>query len=134
MDSLSQIGLGAAVAIATLGRRTAVWKAALWGAVAGTLADLDVLIDHGDPIRNMVLHRAETHALFWLTLAALPLAAACAGRAAAAAALTPSAQRRVSTIASCLPFGAQAGALLLPLNPASSLRWLVYNDCTYTTA
>ena len=78
MDSLSQIGLGATVAVAVMGRRTAVWKAALWGAVAGTLPDLDVLIDHGNPIHNMVLHRAETHALFWLTLFSLPLAAAVA--------------------------------------------------------
>jgi inner membrane protein len=57
-----------------MGRRTAVWKAALAGAVAGTLPDLDVLIDFGDPIRDMVLHRAETHALFWLTLFSLPFA------------------------------------------------------------
>ena len=74
MDSVSQLALGAAVSVAVMGRRTAVWKAALWGAVAGTLPDLDVLIEHGDPIRNMVLHRAETHALFWLTLFSLPLA------------------------------------------------------------
>ncbi len=78
MDSLSQLALGAAVGVAVMGRRTAVWKAALWGGVAGTLPDLDVLIDHGDPIRNMVLHRAETHALFWLTLFSLPFAAAVA--------------------------------------------------------
>jgi len=78
MDSLSQIALGAAVGVAAMGRRTAPWKAALWGAVAGTLPDLDVLIDHGDPIRNMVLHRAETHAPFWLTLFSLPFAAAVA--------------------------------------------------------
>jgi inner membrane protein len=58
-----------------MGRRTAVWKAALWGAVAGTLPDLDVLIDQGDVIRNMVLHRAESHSLFWLTLFSLPFAA-----------------------------------------------------------
>ena len=78
MDSLSQIGLGAAVAVAAMGRRTSVAKAVLWGAVAGTLPDLDVLIDHGDAVRNMVQHRAETHALFWLTLFSLPLAAAVA--------------------------------------------------------
>lgn len=78
MDSLSQIALGSAVAVATMGRRTAVWKAAAWGAVAGTLPDLDVLVDHGDPILNMVLHRAESHSLFWLTLFSLPLAAAVA--------------------------------------------------------
>ena len=75
MDSLSQLALGAAVSVAVMGRRTAVWKAALWGAVAGTLPDLDVLIDQGDVIRNMVLHRAESHALFWLTLFSLPFAA-----------------------------------------------------------
>ncbi len=75
MDSLSQIALGAAVSVAVMGRRTVVWKAALWGAVAGTLPDLDLLIDHGDAIRNMVLHRGETHALFWLTLFSLPFAA-----------------------------------------------------------
>jgi len=75
MDSLSQLALGAAVGVAVMGRRTAVWKAALWGGVAGTLPDLDVFIDQGDPIRNMVLHRAETHALFWQTLFSLPFAA-----------------------------------------------------------
>lgn len=68
MDSLSQIALGAAVGVAVMGRRTVLWKAALMGAVCGTLPDLDVLINHGDPIRNMTLHRTESHALFYLTL------------------------------------------------------------------
>ncbi|HEY0818104.1 MAG TPA: metal-dependent hydrolase [Rhizobacter sp.] len=82
MDSLSQIALGASVGVAVMcssraadGRRTAVWKAALWGAVCGTLPDLDVFVDHGDAIRNMVMHRSESHALFWLSLLSLPLAA-----------------------------------------------------------
>ncbi|MBL8380058.1 MAG: metal-dependent hydrolase [Burkholderiales bacterium] len=75
MDSVSQFALGAAVGVAAMGRRTAVWKAALWGGVAGTLPDLDVLIDQGDAVRNMVLHRAESHSLFWLTLFSLPFAA-----------------------------------------------------------
>jgi inner membrane protein len=75
MDSLTQIALGAAVSVAVLRRRTAPWKSALWGAVAGTLPDLDVLIDHGDPVLNMVLHRAETHALFWLALFSVPFTA-----------------------------------------------------------
>ncbi len=78
MDSLSQIALGAAVSVAVMGRRTAVWKSAAWGAVAGTLPDLDVFIDHGNAIHNMVLHRAESHAPFWLTLFSLPFAAAIA--------------------------------------------------------
>lgn len=75
MDSVSQLVLGASVGMAVMGRRTAAWKAALWGGVAGTLPDLDVLIDHGDALSNMVLHRAESHALFWLTLASPALAA-----------------------------------------------------------
>jgi len=75
MDSVSQIVLGAACGVAVMGRRTAVWKAALWGGIAGTLPDLDVLIDHGDPIADMTLHRAESHAVFLLALASLPLGA-----------------------------------------------------------
>lgn len=70
MDSLSQMALGAAVGVAVLGGRTPRLRAAGWGAVCGTLPDLDALIDHGDPVLNMVLHRAETHAPFWLALAA----------------------------------------------------------------
>lgn len=57
-----------------MGRHTAVWKAAAWGALAGTLPDLDALIDYGDPIANMVLHRGHSHGLFWLTLFLLPMA------------------------------------------------------------
>lgn len=68
MDSVSQLVLGAAVGIAVMGRRTPVWKAALAGAVCGTLPDLDVFYDHGDAISNMTQHRTETHALFYLTL------------------------------------------------------------------
>ena len=42
------------------------------GAVAGTLPDSDVLIDYGDAVRNMVMHRGHSHSLFWLTLFSLP--------------------------------------------------------------
>lgn len=78
MDSLTQIALGSAIGVTVMGRRTAVWKAALWGGVAGTLPDLDAFIDYGDAILNMTRHRAESHALFYLTLAAPPLAWAVA--------------------------------------------------------
>ena len=74
MDSLTQIALGSAVTVAVMGRRTAVWKAALWGAVAGTLPDLDAFIDHGNAILNMTRHRAESHSLLYVTLAAPLLA------------------------------------------------------------
>ena len=75
MDSISQIALGAAVGMATMGRRTALWKAALWGGMAGTLPDLDVVIDHGDALRNMTMHRGASHSLFWLSVVS-PLVAA----------------------------------------------------------
>jgi inner membrane protein len=74
MDSVTQILLGASVGVAVMGRRTALWKSALWGGVAGLLPDLDVLLDHGDPVLNMIRHRAETHALLLLTLFAFPMA------------------------------------------------------------
>jgi len=70
MDSVTQATLGAAIGVAVLGRRRPIWQAALSGAVVGTLPDLDVFLDKGDPVRNMVLHRAETHAFFWQALAA----------------------------------------------------------------
>lgn len=75
MDSLSQAALGAAIGVAVMGRRTRPWKAALIGALAGTLPDLDSFRDHGDPISNMIYHRAASHALFWQTVASLPIAA-----------------------------------------------------------
>jgi inner membrane protein len=68
MDSVTQVALGSAVGVAVMGRRVGIWKSALWGGLCGTLPDLDVLIDHGDPIRNMTFHRAESHALSYLTL------------------------------------------------------------------
>jgi inner membrane protein len=74
MDSLSQLVLGAAVGIAVMGRRTAVWKAALWGGIAGTLPDLDVFYSFGDAVKNMTYHRSATHSLLLLTLFA-PLVA-----------------------------------------------------------
>jgi len=73
MDSLSQVALGAALGVAVMGRRAGVAKAAFWGGLCGTLPDLDAFIDHGDPVRNMTLHRADSHALLWLTLAAPPI-------------------------------------------------------------
>jgi inner membrane protein len=75
MDSLSQLVLGSAIGVAVMGRRTAVWKAALWGGIAGTLPDLDVLYDYGNAVSNMTFHRSASHSLIVLTLAAPLLAA-----------------------------------------------------------
>jgi inner membrane protein len=79
VDSVSQLALGASIGIAVMGRRTAVWKAALWGGIAGTLPDLDVLLDHGDAVLNMVLHRGHSHSLLWTTVAGA-LLGVCAAR------------------------------------------------------
>lgn len=38
----------------------------LVGAALGTLPDLDVLIDYGDPVRNFTYHRGFSHSLFVL--------------------------------------------------------------------
>ncbi|NNJ92217.1 MAG: metal-dependent hydrolase, partial [Gammaproteobacteria bacterium] len=74
MDSVSQAALGAAVGVAVMGRRRPFWQSALAGALVGTLPDLDVFIDKGDAINDMVLHRAETHAFFFQLIAAFPIA------------------------------------------------------------
>lgn len=75
MDSLTQLALGAAVAVATLGRQSQQKvKLVVAGAIIGTLPDLDVLLDYGDVVSNMVLHRAQSHAFFYQTLLAPLLA------------------------------------------------------------
>ena len=79
MDSVSQLVLGASVTMAVMGRRALLWQSALVGAFCGTLPDLDVFLDHGDAIRNMTLHRTESHALIWLTLLSPLLAWLTAG-------------------------------------------------------
>lgn len=74
MDSVSQFVLGASLAAAVLGERTPARRSLLWGGIVATLPDLDVLVDHGDAIANMTLHRAESHALLYLTALAPVLA------------------------------------------------------------
>ena len=67
MDSLSQIVLGAATGEAVLGRRIGN-KALVWGAIGGTIPDLDVLGGLVlDPLANLAFHRGITHSvLFWV--------------------------------------------------------------------
>ena len=67
MDSITQLVLGAAVGEAVLGRRVGR-KAALWGAVCGTLPDLDVFVPFGDPVADFTYHRSFSHSLIVLTL------------------------------------------------------------------
>ena len=68
MDSITQIALGAAVGEAVLGRKIGN-KAMLWGAIAGTLPDLDVFVPLGDVVRDFTYHRSASHSLFMLALA-----------------------------------------------------------------
>ena len=67
MDSLTQLTLGAAVGEAVLGRRVG-YRAAAWGAVLGTLPDLDVFVPMGDAVRDFTYHRSFSHSLFVLAL------------------------------------------------------------------
>lgn len=74
MDSLTQIVLGAAVGEAVLGRKVGN-KAILWGAIAGTIPDLDVLARSlFDPLRANELHRGITHSIFFSAVMAPVLA------------------------------------------------------------
>lgn len=69
MDSITQAALGGAIGHAVLGRR-AGRKAAAWGAVCGTLPDLDVLVPMGHDILDFTLHRSASHSLLVLPLVA----------------------------------------------------------------
>jgi len=68
MDSLTQLALGAAVGEAAAGRQVGR-RAMLWGAVCGTLPDLDVFVPLGDAVRDFTYHRSASHSL--VVLAAL---------------------------------------------------------------
>lgn len=70
MDSLTQAVLGAAVGEIVLGRKVGN-KAPLWGTVAGTIPDLDVVLNFfvGE-IQSTLWHRTFSHSLFVLTLVA----------------------------------------------------------------
>ena len=70
MDSLTQIVLGAAVGEAILGRKVGN-KAMLYGAIAGTIPDLDVLLrNFTDTITATEAHRGFSHSIVFCVLAA----------------------------------------------------------------
>jgi len=65
MDSLTQIVLGGAVGNALLGEKLKN-KAVLYGAIAGTIPDLDVLATFfTDPISALEFHRGVTHSILF---------------------------------------------------------------------
>ena len=68
MDSITQATLGAAVGEALLGKK-AGYRAAAWGAVLGTLPDLDILINpFVDTVNELYFHRNITHSFFFALL------------------------------------------------------------------
>ena len=70
MDSLTQIVLGAAVGEAVLGKKIGN-RAMLWGAIAGTIPDLDVFVRYfTDPITATEMHRGFSHSLVFAVLMA----------------------------------------------------------------
>ncbi|NJW52370.1 metal-dependent hydrolase [Salinimicrobium oceani] len=70
MDSLTQIVLGAAVGEAVLGRKVGN-KAMLYGAIAGTIPDLDALASNfTDTITATEIHRGVSHSIVFAVLAA----------------------------------------------------------------
>ena len=70
MDSLTQIVLGASVGEAVLGKKVGN-KAALYGAIAGTMPDLDVLAGYFvDEITAIEWHRGFSHSFLFSLIAA----------------------------------------------------------------
>lgn len=68
MDSLTQIVLGASVAEVTLGKKVGN-KAPLWGAIAGTIPDLDVIGRYFlDTVDELHFHRGFTHGILFSIL------------------------------------------------------------------
>ena len=60
MDSLTQIALGGAVGYAVLGSKVGR-KAIVWGAILGTLPDLDVFLPYGGEVEAFTYHRGFSH-------------------------------------------------------------------------
>lgn len=74
MDSLTQAALGAAVGEALLGKKLGN-QAILWGALFGTLPDLDIIAyPLLDTARELAFHRGASHSLVIMILASFLLA------------------------------------------------------------
>ena len=74
MDSLTQIILGAAVGEVILGKKIGN-KAMFYGAIAGTIPDLDIFSSHfTDTVSALEIHRGFTHSVFFSVLFAPILA------------------------------------------------------------
>ncbi|TWX64963.1 metal-dependent hydrolase [Colwellia sp. C1TZA3] len=62
MDSLTQVVLGGAVGYAVLGNKVGK-KAAIYGAILGTLPDLDVFLPYNGEVEAFTYHRGFSHSL-----------------------------------------------------------------------
>ena len=62
MDSVTQLALGAAVGEAVLGRKVGS-RAIMWGALCGTLPDLDVFVPFAGPVEAFTYHRSFSHSI-----------------------------------------------------------------------
>ena len=70
MDSITQIALGAAMGETVAGKQAGN-RAMLWGALAGTIPDLDILLNpFFDPVDQLAMHRGLSHSFFFAILAA----------------------------------------------------------------
>lgn len=70
MDSLTQIVLGAAVANAAVGKKAGN-RAVLWGAIGGTIPDLDVFFKYTHSyVDSLALHRGFSHSILFALIVA----------------------------------------------------------------
>lgn len=70
MDSLTQITLGAAVGEVVLGKKAGN-RAMIWGAVAGTIPDLDIIANFfTNDIHALAIHRGFSHSITFAILTA----------------------------------------------------------------
>lgn len=77
MDSFTQFVLGAAVGEAVLGKKIGN-RAMLWGGIAGTIPDLDVLAGVvADDVTALAFHRGITHSISFAILAPAAFAYLC---------------------------------------------------------
>ncbi len=70
MDSITQIALGAAVGEVVLGKKIGN-RAMIWGAVAGTIPDLDIIANFfTDDIHSLAIHRGFSHSIVFAIITA----------------------------------------------------------------
>ncbi|MCT4617590.1 MAG: metal-dependent hydrolase [Candidatus Gracilibacteria bacterium] len=68
MDSITQAVLGAAVGQVILGKKIGTRKAIVFGAIAGTIPDLDVLVSYDNMLDYVEYHRSLSHSILFAVL------------------------------------------------------------------